>query len=130
MSGVGRARFGGRSSFKSWLFAVIRRTAQGQRRQANVRRWLLARWSGGEPRRPPPASPEERIQNSERAVWFRSTLSALSRRQRQVLELVFYHDLTVREAAEVLGLSIGTVRVHYDRGKKELLRRLEQGASR
>ena len=29
-----------------------------------------------------------------------------------------------------LGLSIGTVRVHYDRGKKELLRRLEQGASR
>ncbi len=121
----GRARFGGRSSFKTWLFAVIRRTAQVRRRQATARRWLLAGWISREPRNSAPSTPEARLQNSERSAWIRATLAALSPRQRQVLELVFYHDLTVREAADVLGVTIGTARVHYDRGKKELLKRLQ-----
>src|SRR5438105_911030 len=42
----GRARFDGRSSFKTWLFSVIRRTAAGERRRRLMRRVLLERhWS-------------------------------------------------------------------------------------
>jgi RNA polymerase sigma-70 factor (ECF subfamily) len=121
----GRARFGGRSSFKTWLFAVIRRTAQSERRSGEWRKWLLVRWSR-ETRDPAAAGPQERLEEDQRKVRVRTALATLSPRQRQVLELVFYHDLSVREAGEVLGVSIGTARVHYDRGKKELLRRLEE----
>ena len=34
--------------------------------------------------------------------------------------MVFYHEMTLEDCAEVLHVSIGTVRTHYDRGKKRL----------
>lgn len=125
----GRARFGGRSSLKTWLFGVIRLTAAGRRRRQRVRSWLLERWSREQTAAAPPDVPGARLESGERAARVRAALAALSRRQRQVLELVFYHGLTVREAARVIGVSVGTASVHYDRGKKELLRRLDGGVA-
>jgi RNA polymerase sigma-70 factor (ECF subfamily) len=125
----GRARFAGRAKLKTWLFAVIRRTAADQIRRRVLRRLLLeGRWRREPPTVADDSTPETEMLQGDRVAWVRRTLAVLSPRQRQMLELVFYHDHTVREAAEVLGLRIGTARVHYQRGKKMLARRFEEEA--
>jgi len=114
----GRAKFEGRSSFRTWFFGVIRRTASEQHRRRWLRDTLLKRWFAGQPWRlsVSAASPETGGDSS----LLRSAISRLPERQQQVLHLVYYQDLTVEEAAGVLGVSLGTARTHFDRGKRRL----------
>lgn len=115
----GRARFGGRSAFRTWLFGVIRQTARehGRRARSHVER---AERLGREPAEVSVPRPDELTERAERARLLRDVLSELPERQREVLHLVFYQDLTIREAADVLEVSLGTARIHYERGKKRL----------
>lgn len=112
----GRAAFGSRSSFKTWLFGVIRRTA------AEHRRWrAVGRFRSGsiDPADPSP-DPATLVTHSESSVRLLAALARVTERQRQLLHLVFYQDLTIVEAAAVLGISVGTARTHYERGKQRL----------
>lgn len=113
----GRARFGGRSSFRTFLFGVIRLTALERKRKLRVRATLARAW-GREPRAA--ESPAARVVRSERTRLLSEALRALSRRQREVLHLVFYEEMTIQQASEVLGTSLGTARTHYERGKRRL----------
>jgi RNA polymerase sigma factor (sigma-70 family) len=120
----GRARFSGRSSFKTWVFGVIRMIARSERRRA----WL---WSSRHRRSdaaldvPDSASRADAdVEDAERAERLTRALARLSDRQREVLQLAFYHDLTIEDAARVMRVSVGSARTHYDRGKKALARLL------
>jgi RNA polymerase sigma-70 factor (ECF subfamily) len=42
-----------------------------------------------------------------------------------VLHLVFYQDLSIAEAADVMDVGLGTARTHYERGKARLRQLLE-----
>jgi RNA polymerase sigma factor (sigma-70 family) len=57
----------------------------------------------------------------ERGARVRRALGTLPARQREVLDLVFFHEMTVEQAAEVMEVSTGTARTHYHRGKLRLL---------
>jgi len=103
------ASFDGRSSLKTWLFGVIRRKAIGYYRGRAIRRALLLRFDGGSKHSP--------VQTHDDLA---GALMQLAQRQREVIELVFYHDLTVEEAAAIMDVGVGSARVHYDRAKKKL----------
>lgn len=121
----GKARYDRKATFKTWLFSVIRNTAADARRRRLLRRLRVSTY--GEPDRH--AVQEDRLDDtvhrSHMQEEFRRALAALSRRQREVLQLVFYHDLSLQEAAGVMQVSIGSARVHYDRGKKRLRQWME-----
>jgi RNA polymerase sigma-70 factor (ECF subfamily) len=124
----GRARFGGGSSLKTWLFAVIRRTAAEYRRRARLRRLRLVPLEHDAPSGEP--APDETAEGAERRERLAHALGRLPRRQREVLVLVFYHEHSVEEAARVLGIGTGSARTHYARGKarlRELLTDMEDG---
>jgi RNA polymerase sigma-70 factor (ECF subfamily) len=116
----GRARFDGRSSLKTWFFSVVRKTAADSRRRRAVARLFLL----GAPR--PPAIVAPAGEDAAHGARVRAALLALPARQREVLDLVFWGGLSVVEAAEVMGVSAGTARQHYDRGKRALAAALKE----
>jgi len=122
----GKARFNGTSSFKTWLFAVIRKTASDQRRRNLVRSLTLMKVTERETTVTRSEHPDESAYRTEIQVVFRRALARLPRRQGEALELVFYHDLNIQEAASVMGVSLGSARTHYERGKKRLRQLLEE----
>ena len=121
----GKARFNGSASFKTWLFAVIRKTAADQRRK-NLFRGLIALKVAERRSRTDAEHPDESAYRSEIQQLFQSALARLPRRQREALELVFYHELSIHEASKVMRVSLGSARTHYERGKKQLRELLEE----
>lgn len=125
----GSARFDERANFKTWLFAVIKRTAAERRRRAWVRRLAWAGWLARRPEPPSHASAPD-VASEAKAQRLVRALAELPARQRQVLHLVFYGELTLAEAARVLGISLGSTRTHYERGKRRLRADLAAGDGR
>lgn len=116
----GSARFGGRSSTRTWVFGVIRRCAYEQRRRAAVRAALGGRVVADLVARMFAATTDVQYERAREGADVRRALQTLSARQREVLELVAYHDVTIEDAATILGISAGSARTHYERGKRRL----------
>jgi RNA polymerase sigma-70 factor (ECF subfamily) len=116
----GTACFKGNSSLRTWLFGVIRRTAWEQNRRRWLRLQVLGRWFTSQPAPIPSRDPEAAASGSEETSALRAALADLPARQGQVLHLVFYQDLTIQEASQVLRISLGTARTHFERGKARL----------
>lgn len=135
----GRALFDGRSEFKTWLFGVIQRTAREQARWTWLRLARLERWwegakgdgsgdnrgdsRGNDRGNDRFINPGDRMGEGDgdsRVGVLTNALTRLSPRQQQVLHLVFYQELTIQGAADVLDMPVGTARTHYERGKSRL----------
>lgn len=117
----GKARFDGRAALRTWWFAVIRRTAADEHRRLWWRRLKHTAWAEKLlPTAPEPESAGTELDRSHRQAWFERALAVLPARQREVLHLVFYQDLTIEQAAAVMRVSLGSARTHYHRGKQRL----------
>jgi RNA polymerase sigma factor (sigma-70 family) len=111
--------FMGKSEFKTWAFAIIRNSAVDVFRKRKKETMLIQieehlHDTGYD------AGMEKDLDRQLMAEFFTLGFAELSERQRQILQLIFYHDLSLNEAAQVLRLSPGAVRKYYDRAKKAL----------
>ncbi len=120
----GSARFEGASTLKTWLFAVIRNVARQRARRYWLTHKLFAPAVDAEPAHDGTA--ERDAHQRERRKRVLDALRQLPGRQRETLELTFYRELTIEQAARVMGVSIGSARVHYERGKRALVARLDR----
>src|SRR5688500_3883885 len=88
----GRARFGGRSAFRTWLFGVIRQTAREHARRDRSHRaraeLLSLEMAAGTPSAAAD-NPHAGTERAERSHMLLEALAQLPDRQREVLHLVF-----------------------------------------
>jgi RNA polymerase sigma factor (sigma-70 family) len=109
----------GQSSTRTWLFGVIRLTALEELRR--VRRAASRDDDDATVGLIDPApGPDVVTERAERAAALRAAMAKLSERQREVIQLVFYHGLTIEGAATVMQISTGSASTHYKRGKAAL----------
>ncbi|NNE90602.1 MAG: RNA polymerase sigma factor [Verrucomicrobiales bacterium] len=119
----GRAVFREKSTFKTWLFGVILNSAREDRRRKILGRIGIFRYQSQKPTAL--SDPGTDLEAAESNARIRRLVADLSRRQQEILHLVFYQDLTIEEAAGVMGVTIGSARTHYHRAKKNLRKKLE-----
>ena len=114
----GNARFKRQSSLKTFVFSVVQNLARSRYRRMATRLRLLREHAHESDDEFLPAEPDR---NAD--VWI--AVQSLPARQRDVIELVFCRELTIEQASTVMGVSVGTGRVHYERAKKSLRARMQ-----
>ena len=96
--------------------SVVNGSRSVLRRRGTAARWV-AREAGAVPRAA--ATDDPAAVSAERAAVL-DAMAALPERQREVLALRYYLDLSEAEIAEALGIAPGTVKSHASRGAEAL----------
>jgi RNA polymerase sigma-70 factor (ECF subfamily) len=117
----GKAKYRGGSALKTWLFAVVRNTAR-ELRQCRTRETSVRReaYKTASPKFELASCGEAELADEVRRL--RRAIRRLSKRQQEVLHLVFYQQMSLSESADVMGVSVGAARAHYERAKEHLRR--------
>ena len=99
--------FQGRSKVSTWILGIARNQAYN----------LLRREKRGQRLPEEKNHPVNPADNAELEVQIEQAMETLSESHREILHLVYYEDLTLRETAAVLGIPEGTAksRMHHAR---------------
>lgn len=111
------ARYQARSSVRTWLYGIARRQAMNTLRRKSLPVTddsELDTLSGTEP------GPEQVVIAGARRQVVHEAISALSPIHREVLTLVFEHELSYDEIAVVLGVPNGTVKSRLSNARRAL----------
>ena len=109
-------RFEARSSVTTWLLAIARYKALAELR----RRPELACDEAAAQTSDPADDPEATFAIKHRGEIVRDCLSRLSCRHREIIDLVYYHEKSVQEAADILGVPGNTVKTRMFHARKKL----------
>lgn len=115
------AEFEGRSSERTWLFAITYRVVQRMMRDRSRRRRYLQRYVQQQPKATADAALEH-----EQSAYLRYLISLLPEAQRLVLILAELEGFTSAEIAETLGIPVGTVHSRVRAAKLYLCRVIER----
>lgn len=110
-------RFQGRSSVSTWLMSIARHKALSARRrrtEAESNEKIESTVAD------PADDPEVALQEKTRGELLRQALTRLSREHREVIDLVYYHEKSVDEVAQILSVPPGTVKTRMFYARKKL----------
>jgi len=114
-------RFEARSAVTTWLLAIARHKALAELR----RRPEPPSDAGSMDASDPADNPEATFAIKHRGEILRNCLTRLSPRHREIIDLVYYHEKSVQEAAAILGVPGNTVKTRMFHARKKLSELLE-----
>jgi len=116
-------RFEGRSSVSTWIMSIARFKALSVRRRRQeielddkVAETVADQYS----------TPEPILLETDRRAQLRACLSQLSPDHREIIDLVYYHDKTIEEVAEIVGVPKNTVKTRMFYARRRLAQLLAQ----
>ena len=119
----GAPRFAGRSSVRSWLFAIARRRAADvlRRKTLPLEGEGALQWSAD-----PRPGPEERVLAGAAEDEMVDAIHALPEMYREVLMLIFVQELSYQEAADVVGVPVGMIKSRLSKARAMLRERVRK----
>jgi RNA polymerase sigma-70 factor, ECF subfamily len=118
------ARFEGRSQVVTWLLAIARYKTLTAIRDAPAEQLDI---SAAAERTDPGEGPEAAAHRNDVSAILRKCLGQLSLAHREVIDLVYYHERTVAEAAAILNIPPNTVKTRMFYARKQLAQMLASG---
>jgi RNA polymerase sigma-70 factor (ECF subfamily) len=117
----GLGSFRRESSFRTWLFAITLNVCRGQLRKRKRNQQLMSvldslGWSSGRKS----ISPERQVLFKERKGTLMRSVAALPADQRTTLILRYYHEMTIAEIADLMGVVERTVYVRLRKAFERL----------
>jgi len=110
-------RFEGRSSVSTWLMSIARFKALSARRRRTegelteeIEGTLVDTAN----------DPEAALEEKNRSELLREALTRLSPDHREIIDLVYYHEKSISECAEILGIPAATVKTRMFYARKKL----------
>jgi RNA polymerase sigma-70 factor (ECF subfamily) len=110
-------RFEGRSSVSTWLMSIARYKALSARRvrtEGELTEEIEATIADTA------ADPEVALQAKHRGEMLRQALTQLSREHREIIDLVYYHERSIAECAELIGIPPATVKTRMFYARRRL----------
>jgi len=117
-------RFEGRSAASTWMLAIARNKAISAMRKK--REETMEDDSAAELLADEGDTPERHAEKQSKASVIRAVIDALSAEHKEVIDLVYYHEKSVREVAEITGTPQATVKTRMHYARKQLGLRLKE----
>jgi RNA polymerase sigma-70 factor (ECF subfamily) len=110
-------RFEGRSAVSTWIMSIARyKTLSVRRRRQDAELDEKVAESIADENH----NPEEAMLEMDRSAQLRDCLKQLSPEHREIVDLVYYHDKTIEEVAEITGAPKNTVKTRMFYARKRL----------
>jgi len=116
-------RFEGRSQVSTWILAIARFMAISTLRR---RRDDALDDSHVETVVDPSDDPEVYLQNQDRLTILRRCLGHLSRDHREIIDLAYYHEKSIKEIAGIVGVPCNTVKTRMFYARQRMSELLQQ----
>ncbi len=117
-------KFEGRSSPSTWIFAIARNKAislMRKRSDAELDDEMAANIEDDSD------SPEDTTMKGDKAAMIKACLTKLSPEHREVIDLVYYHEKSIKEVGDIVGIPENTVKTRMFHARKRLSELLKEG---